>query len=73
MPDDVQGLLFSVNGISRQCARFEPEGDTWRVTDLVSSHGTLVNDVSTRDGGIVLQDGDELRLGEFIRFRFSAG
>lgn len=55
------GLRFDRDGVSRHHARFEPLLEGWRVTDLGSTNGTLLN--GRRIGAEPLRDGDELCCG----------
>ena len=47
--------------VSRRHAELSFDGRDWRITDLGSTNGTLVNDVDVRD--CVLRDGDLITLG----------
>ena len=60
------GVRLDGEGVSRRHARLEPMVDRWRVTDLGSTNGTLVNGV--RISAAALAEGDELRCGD-VRLR----
>jgi DNA-binding SARP family transcriptional activator len=47
--------------VSRRHAEIRQEGQTWRVVDVGSANGVVVNGVRT--GAAALADGDQLRLG----------
>src|SRR5262249_36342539 len=55
--------------VSRVHARFQPDGEGFRVIDLQSTNGTSVNRVRVRENK--LKDGDDLRFGNCI-YRFLA-
>ncbi len=57
-------------GASRRHARIHVEGSDWVLTDLGSTNGTLVNDVSVEEHR--LRDGDRITIGAtIIEFRRS--
>jgi len=56
-------LSIRDTSVSKQHCRIERRGPGYRFRDLGSRNGTLVNELRT-DGG-PLEDGDELRLGNF--------
>ena len=57
---------------SRRHAEVRPAGDGWLLVDLGSTNGTRVN--GDRVVQHVLQDGDEVRLGDVVLvYRRSAG
>ncbi len=58
-------------GVSRRHARIEFAAEGVRVTDLVSTNGTFINDRPIK-GTEVIRDGDHLRIGNTI-FRFLGG
>jgi serine/threonine-protein kinase len=51
--------------VSRYHALFDRDGDDWYVEDTNSSSGTFVNG-QPLIGRLVLSDGDEIRIGEFV-------
>ncbi|MFQ5514624.1 MAG: FHA domain-containing protein [Myxococcota bacterium] len=57
-------LVLNEATISRAHALLSFEGERLYVQDLGSTNGTLVNGV--RRGRIVLEDGDELRMGRLV-------
>jgi two-component system, cell cycle response regulator len=59
------------HSVSRRHARIEPQPEGFVVLDLNSTNGTFINDNQT-NGGVVLRDGDYLRIGNCI-YRFLAG
>jgi serine phosphatase RsbU (regulator of sigma subunit) len=61
-------LQFEEKTLSRQHARLEMAGGQWKIVDLGSFNGTLVNGAAVRTG-TVLRDGDDIRLGA-VALRF---
>lgn len=58
-------------GVSRHHAELRQEGQTWRIVDVGSSNGVVVN--GERTGSATLRDGDQLRLGNVeLVFRIGA-
>ena len=55
------GIVLRDPNVSRAHAELSFDGRDWRVTDLNSTNGTLVNDVDVHD--CVLRDGDLITLG----------
>ncbi|WP_455137051.1 FhaA domain-containing protein [Thermophilibacter sp.] len=55
------GVVLRDPNVSRRHAELSFDGRDWRITDLGSTNGTLVNDVDVRD--CVLRDGDLITLG----------
>ena len=61
--DPENQLALTDRQASRRHARFSAAGDGYRVVDLGSTHGTLVNGVRASDHQ--LADGDEIQVGKF--------
>ena len=55
------GVVLRDPNVSRRHAQLSFDGRDWRITDLNSTNGTLVNDVDVQD--CVLRDGDLITLG----------
>lgn len=55
------GVVLRDPNVSRAHAQLSFDGRDWRITDLDSTNGTLVNDVDVHD--CVLRDGDLITLG----------
>ncbi len=55
-------IAIEDSGVSRRHAEIRRVGDTYRIVDVGSSNGTLVND--KRVGEAQLHDGDRIRLGD---------
>ncbi|WP_455138962.1 FhaA domain-containing protein [Thermophilibacter sp.] len=55
------GVVLRDPNVSRRHAELSFDGRDWRITDLGSTNGTLVNDVDVRD--CILRDGDLITLG----------
>ncbi len=55
------GIVLRDPNVSRAHAELSFDGRDWRITDLNSTNGTLVNDVDVHD--CVLRDGDLVTLG----------
>jgi diguanylate cyclase (GGDEF)-like protein len=64
------GIRISEHSVSRRHARIDFKDGAYVASDLQSTNGTFVNDVSTTQAA--LKDGDYLRIGNCI-FRFLAG
>ncbi len=58
------------DAVSRRHARFARTGSSFIVSDLGSTNGTFVNDVSVRER--TLGDGDQVKIGHTI-FKFIWG
>lgn len=59
--------------VSRRHAEVSCAGGAWRITDLLSKHGTFVNSNRLTPGlAMTLRDGDRVRIGPWT-FRVSAG
>ncbi len=57
-------LVLDDTKVSRQHARFAQEADGWAVTDLESTHGTLLN--AERITRHALADGDQIQVGQTV-------
>ena len=55
------GIVLRDPNVSRAHAELSFDGRDWRITDLNSTNGTLVNDVDVK--GCVLRDGDLITVG----------
>jgi hypothetical protein len=55
-------IVLDDAGVSRHHAELRPDGDGWRVEDLGSTNGVLLNGREVR-GAAALQEGDRLELG----------
>jgi diguanylate cyclase (GGDEF)-like protein len=64
------GIPLEDDAVSRRHARFAWTGSSFIVTDLGSTNGTFVNDVSVRER--TLKDGDQVKIGHTI-FKFICG
>jgi diguanylate cyclase (GGDEF)-like protein len=64
------GIPLDDDAVSRRHARFAFTGSSFIVTDLNSTNGTYVNDVSVRER--TLRDGDQIKIGHTI-FKFICG
>lgn len=64
------GIPLEDDSASRRHARFAWAGSNFIVSDLGSTNGTYVNDVSVREK--VLRDGDQIKIGHTI-FKFIFG
>lgn len=62
-------LIFPARDISRRHAQIYWDGDVYRLEDLGSINGTHVND-SKCEATQILQNGDEIRLGEEVTVFF---
>lgn len=62
-------ICIDDTSVSRQHARFQPDGDGYSVVDLHSTNGTSVNKMPVAEAR--LQDGDDLRIGNCI-YRYLA-
>lgn len=62
-------VVFIDRGVSRNHAQIRCEGRQYVLEDLGSTNGTYVND-RLLDRAVILQDGDEIRLGPGIRLAF---
>ncbi|MBQ9058914.1 MAG: DUF3662 and FHA domain-containing protein [Atopobiaceae bacterium] len=61
---NVGGIVLRDPNISRRHAEISYDGAVWRVTDLNSTNGTLVNDVDVAEA--VLHDGDQITFGLIV-------
>lgn len=68
--DDSASIQIDSGDVSRRHARLWRDRDGWRIEDLDSRNGTLINSVPTRRGGVVT--GDRIQLGSQVLFLFSA-
>jgi pSer/pThr/pTyr-binding forkhead associated (FHA) protein len=57
--------------VSRRHARFERDGDHFRVIDVGSLNGTYVN--RDRTDALLLSNGDEVQIGKFRLIFFAGG
>lgn len=65
-------IALDDSSVSRPHARLELEEGSWRVVDLGSANGTLVNGNPVGEGGYILQDGDIVAFGATLTlFRVS--
>ena len=64
-------LTLDLDDVSRQHARFTPEGESWAVEDLGSTNGTQVNGVEIK-GRTPLHNGDLVKVGRAI-FKYLSG
>lgn len=64
------GIPLDDDAVSRKHARFAWTGNTFIVSDLGSTNGTYVNDVTVRER--TLTDGDQVKIGHTI-FKFICG
>jgi Nif-specific regulatory protein len=62
--DRESGVQLRDLAVSRHHCRIEPAGDTFRVRDLDSRHGTFVNGIPVRERG--LQPGDQIAVGDSL-------
>lgn len=66
-----RNVVLDDPGVSRHHAELRQEGPTWRIVDVGSSNGVVVN--GERTGSATLRDGDLLRLGNVeMVFRIGA-
>ena len=61
-------IQLAEDSVSSRHAQLEKSGQGWRLTDLQSTNGTLVND--QRIDSVELKPGDRIRFGE-VRVKFS--
>ena len=64
------GIPLDDDAVSRRHARFAWTGNAFIVSDLGSTNGTYVNDLTVRER--TLQDGDQVKIGHTI-FKFICG
>lgn len=57
-------IVLPVHAVSRRHVAFQPSGDNWRITDLQSTNGTLVDGQRVFEGP--LEHGQEIRIGDAV-------
>ncbi len=67
--DDTNGIVLVDPSVSGQHASLERTAEGWLIRDLRSTNGTLAGTRSVDERGVVLREGQELRIG-VVRFRF---
>jgi hypothetical protein len=64
--DPQNGIVLADPSVSGQHAALERSAHGWRVTDLGSTNGTLVNGRSIDGRGVPLQGGEQVALGSVV-------
>jgi hypothetical protein len=64
--DPNNGIVLADPSVSGQHAALERAGDGWRLTDLGSTNGTLVNGRSIDGRGARLSGGEQVALGSVV-------
>lgn len=64
-------VVVALNSVSKVHGYFVNEGDRWFFNDRHSTNGSWVNEQQIPPGErMAVEDGDELRIGPEVRFRF---
>jgi pSer/pThr/pTyr-binding forkhead associated (FHA) protein len=64
--DSTANLILSHPNVSRQHAKIIYQGDTWYISDLGSTNGTIVNGRRISASPLQLRHGDLIEIGPYV-------